>query len=185
MNAEVSSSSSSSSSSPKKNTRKSCLIELKSEPTIVSELKLKAFDLNRRQESGGAKLAKGLSKSKNSSNSDLAKIEAATAVTVKSGVESENSGKTSKRKNATSNASKSQDQANKEPTAQKASKASTSKKASSDVNNNTTKKSNVNAKSKKNANAASKSNTNNSLSLVNPIESTHLNGVASTEYYFI
>lgn len=177
--------------SAKKSTKKSPIIELKTEPTVVSDVKLKAYDLNQRQESSGVsvkstKSMKGKnSVSSSSSSLDVAKNEATTVptpgstTTAKNGVENET--KTGgKRKNV-----KSQDQAT-DPTStgSKTTKSNASKKSTTETSS---KKSNVNSKSKKGATASSQKAAldHSNLGLVNPIECTLLNGLSNRYQHII
>lgn len=159
---------SSASSSKKKKT-----LELKTEP-IMNDLKLKAFDLNRKQEGPKQKKFTTAAKSKTSAKSvdkqskdELDRINDSAVNLILEAVKSgtENEIKTNKRKNGNNSNSK-VNQTNKSTT-QKAPK--TTAKKTTDVS----KKTNANSKLKKTA--ASKTNlTHSAVSLVNPIESTLL-----------
>lgn len=166
------------SNSAKKPSKKSAAIQLKSEPIIAADLKLKAFDLNRK---GVESKPQKASLNKNKSSSALSTtVSKSDNVAVKNGIESENeTNKTNKRKNSTVSCKSPTDQAikaNESATilAQKTTKTTTSKK-STDLNNNTAKSQ---AKSKKNAKTSVNST---SIPLVDSSESNILNGITQSK----
>lgn len=166
------------SNSAKKPSKKSTAIQLKSEPIIAADLKLKAFDLNRKGvESKPQKAALNKNKSSSALSTTVTKSD---SVTVKNGIESENeTNKTNKRKNSTVSCKSPIDQAIKASESatnlvQKTTKTTTSKK-STDLNNNTAKSQ---PKSKKNTKTSVNST---SIPLVDSNESNILNGITQSK----
>lgn len=167
------------SSSAKKSSKKNTVFQLKSEPIIATDLKLKAFDLNRKGVETKPQKQAALNKNKSSSALSTTVSKSDNVTVVKNGIESENeTNKTNKRKNSTSCKSPTDQtiKANESATnlVQKTTKTTTSKK-STDLNNNTAKSQ---AKSKKNTKTSVNST---SIPLVDSGESNILNGIAPSK----